>query len=131
MQISDPIDHFHHLFKRGNEVAVREYIATGADVNARNKSSWTPLMLAALKGQTPIVCVLISAGADVAAVNDCGASALAYAALNGHSKTIQALLEAGAPLDVKPHGGTLLGFASIGGASTQQHIELLRAAGAL
>ncbi|MBK8572451.1 MAG: ankyrin repeat domain-containing protein [Holophagaceae bacterium] len=130
MEIPNPIDHFHHLFKRGDLVAVREFVALGANVNARNKFSWTPLMLAALEGQTPIVCFLISAGADITAVNDSGVSALAYAALKGHSKTIQALLEAGAPLNVKPHGGTLLGFASVGGANTQQHVELLRAAGA-
>jgi uncharacterized protein len=132
MPTDDIFDQFHRLIKKGDIIAVRDFIASGVDANLRNRFGWTPLMLAANEGHSPIVSLLLSAGADVQAVNDFGASALAYAALGGKCRTIQVLLGAGASLDVRPHGVSLLEFAGWGGGrfETQRHFELLQAAGA-
>ena len=129
----DILDEFHHLFKKGDIIGVRKLIEFGASVNVRNRFGWTPLMLAASKGHTPIVRYLLSVGADVRIVNDFGASALAYAALAGECSVIQALLDAGAPVDVQPHGASLLSFAGwgVGRDKTQRHLEMLRKGGAV
>lgn len=132
MPTEDTFEQFHRLIKKGDVIAVRELIASGVEADLRNRFAWTPLMLAASEGRTPIVSLLLSEGADVQAVNDFGASALAYAALRGKCRTIQALLDAGASLDIRPHGVSLLKFAGSGDGrfETQRHFELLRAAGA-
>lgn len=132
MPTDDTFDRFHRMIKKGDVIAMREFIASGVSVDLRNRFGWTPLMLAASEGHTPIVSLLLSEGADVQAVNDFGASALAYAALRGKCRTIQALLDAGASLDARPHGVSILEFAGWGDGrfETQRHFELLRAAGA-
>ena len=119
MNANDTFEHLHRLIKKGDVIAVRELLASGVDANLRNRCGWTPLMLAASEGHTPIVSLLLSEGADVQAVNDFGASALAYAALRGKRRTIQALLDAGASLDVRPHGASLLEFAGSGDGSEE------------
>jgi ankyrin repeat protein len=89
-------------------------------------------MLAAGSGNTSIVDYLLSAGASVGAINNFGASPIAYATLSGECSVIESLLRAGAPIDVKPHGVTLLEFAERGGGrhKTRRHFDLLREAGA-
>lgn len=132
MPYEDTFNKFHRLISKGDVIAVLEFIASGVDVDIRNLFGWTPLMLAAGEGHAPIVSLLLSAGADVKAVNNFGASALAYAALRGECLTIQVLIDAGAPLDVRPHGISLLEFAGWGDGrkKTQRHFQILQAAGA-
>jgi ankyrin repeat protein len=132
MATDNTFEQFHRLIKKGDLIRLKEFVDSGADVNLRNRFAWTPLMLAASEGQTPLVSFLLSAGADVHAVNDFGASALAYAALHGECKTIQALLAAGASVDVQPHGVSLLDFAGWGDGrfKTRKHFDLLQKAGA-
>ncbi len=43
---------------------MNDWLAAGADPNARAKSDFTALMLAALKGNQEIIKVLLDAGAD-------------------------------------------------------------------
>ena len=49
----------------GNIEAVKQHLAAGTDVNAKNKIGSTPLNYAALKGHEEIVELLIAEGADV------------------------------------------------------------------
>jgi len=49
----------------GNIEAVKQHLAAGTDVNAKNKIGSTPLNYAALKGHEEIAELLIAAGADV------------------------------------------------------------------
>jgi len=49
----------------GNYPAVRRHIAARSDLNSKDKSGWTPLHLAAMKGDVPMVKLLTEAGADV------------------------------------------------------------------
>jgi ankyrin repeat protein len=129
---SDPFDQLQQCIKRGDVIAVRALVASGMPVDLRNRFNWTPLMLAAESGHTAIVDYLISAGANVGAVNNFGASPLAYATLAGECAVVGSLLRAGAPIDVKPHGVSLIEFANWGSGKlkTRRHFDLLRDAGA-
>src|SRR6185295_15838856 len=51
----------------GRAGVVQTLIAGGADVNQRDATGMTPLMIAAAQGETAIARTLIAAGADVAA----------------------------------------------------------------
>jgi len=131
MSDNDLFNLFRNLIKKGDLVAIRKLVESGADINIRNDHGWTPLMAATVRGRVPIIEYLLSKGADVKPVNNADASALAYAALSGECRAIQILLDAGAPLDVRPHGVSLLEFVDWGKGrfKTQRHFELLRAAG--
>ena len=63
----------------GNIEAVKQHLADGADVNAKNDFGSTPLIAAALKGHKEIAELLISEGADVNAKNDRGQTPLDWA----------------------------------------------------
>jgi uncharacterized protein len=129
---ANAFDEFQTLIKHGDILRIKTLVASGVRPDTRNRFGWTPLMLAASDGHTPIINYLISAGADVNAVNDFGVSPLAYAALEGHCKALDMLLAAGANVDVQPHGVSLLEFTNRGGGRfrTQDHFTRLRAAGA-
>ena len=49
----------------GNIDAVKQHLAAGTDVNARDKDGWTPLHPASYEGHQEIVELLIAKGADV------------------------------------------------------------------
>ena len=55
----------------GNIEAVKQHLAAGTDVNAKD-SGWTPLTVAANNGHKEIVELLIAKGADVNAKDDDG-----------------------------------------------------------
>ena len=60
-----------------------------ADVNAKTSYGWTALHLAAAKGHTEIVRLLISNKADVNAKTPDGWTALHWAAKNGHTEVVR------------------------------------------
>ena len=70
----------HDAAKDGNIEAVKQHLAAGSDVDAKEKYEKTPLHHAAKAGYYEIVEVLIAAGADVNAMNDYGGTPLHYAA---------------------------------------------------
>ena len=49
----------------GNIEAVKQHLAAGTDVNAKDKDGWTPLHPASYEGHQEIVELLIGKGADV------------------------------------------------------------------
>ena len=49
----------------GNIDAVKQHLAAGTDVNAKDKDGWTPLHPASYEGHQEIVELLIGKGADV------------------------------------------------------------------
>src|SRR5213594_1191951 len=59
----------------GRTESVRTLIAEGADVNGRDDTGMTPLMVAASQGQTAIARMLITAGARVDAKEEDGTRA--------------------------------------------------------
>lgn len=96
------------------------------NVNALNASGESPLMLAAIKGQTELVAALIKKGADV---NKTGWTPLHYAASKGHLAIMNLLLENHAYIDAEsPNGTTPLMMAAQYG--TTPAVKLLLDAGA-
>ena len=71
----------------GNIEAVRQHLASGADVNAKRGDGFTPLHLAAHKGHKEIAELLIAEGADVNAQRDNGDTPLDWAILLEHTET--------------------------------------------
>ncbi len=96
------------------------------NVDARSPKDETPLMMAALKGQTDLARRLIDKGADV---NKTGWTPLHYAATNGHLAIMQMLLDEHAYIDAEsPNGTTPLMMAAHYGSAAA--VKLLLEAGA-
>jgi len=60
----------HNAVIEGDIQAVKQHLAAGADVNAKDGNEWTPLYWAARDGLKEIAELLIAKGADVNAKND-------------------------------------------------------------
>jgi len=93
-------------------------MTTRAELSAAEEYSHdhTPLMRAALDGNTERVRELIHQGADINQRDDNGRTALMFAVINTHYETMKVLLEYGADVNNKSNkGGTaLMGAASAG-----------------
>ena len=75
---------------------VRDLVAHGAPVDARNKTGWTPLMAVANKGQFELVQYLVEQGADVNAKNENGWTPVLLATLKGIPEIVRYLAGRGA-----------------------------------
>jgi len=73
---STPDIDIHQAATDGNIKAVKQHLAAGTDVNAKDYRGWTPLHWAAQYGHKEIVELLIAKGADVNAKNTEGARPL-------------------------------------------------------
>ena len=82
----------HDAAEDGNIEVVKQHLAAGTDVNAKNDSGVTPLHRAAYYGHKEIVVLLIAKGADVNVKNDVG-----YTPLDGNHPDTADLL--------RKHGG--------------------------
>ena len=78
---------------RGNVNVVRNYLAGGADINLRNKNSYSALMLAAERGHYYTSTHLVKAGADLSFRNEAGMSAALFAAAAGKKDILQTMLD--------------------------------------
>jgi ankyrin repeat protein len=81
---------------RGDLAAVKQSIAKGADVNARDKGDLTALRAAAQNGHVEIVQVLLAEGANVNAITTTDWTALKIASKQGHQNVVEQLIKAGA-----------------------------------
>lgn len=100
--------------------------STDLDINALNAAGETPLMLAALKGDTEWATRLLNRGARL---HQDGWSPVLYAAAGPEVKLLQLLIERGAPINARsPNGTTPLMMAARYG--TADSVEYLLARGA-
>ena len=60
----------HEAAFRGNIEAVKQHLAAGADVNAKDSVGWTPLHLAAICDHKETAELIIANGADVNAMTE-------------------------------------------------------------
>ena len=101
IEVRQRIDESNDIFlaaKNGNIEAVKQHIAAGTDVNARDNGGSTPLHQAAINGHKEIAELLIANGADVNAKTDAGVTSLDDAIGRKHSETIDLL---------RKHGGKM------------------------
>ena len=78
------------------EKLARSLLEAGANPNARDNAQYTPLHLAAARGDDALVRILLAKGADVHARTEAGDTALYIAAYWGQVKAARVLMEAGA-----------------------------------
>ncbi len=84
----------------GNIEVIKQHVSAGTDLNAKEPTrGGTPLMVAALLGQTEAASLLIEKGAEVNAKNNEGATPLLMAAFFGHLETVELLLKKGADVN--------------------------------
>jgi ankyrin repeat protein len=98
--------------RRGNIEAVKQHLAAGTDVDARDAEDKTPLQHAVYWGPKEIVALLIAKGADVNANDNAGETSLHWAVVGGKKEIVAALINNGANVNAKnDEGETPLDFA--------------------
>ncbi len=78
---------------------VRELLANGADVDAKDKNGETALHWAACDGRVDVAKILIEKGADVDAKSNFNETSLHKAAFYGHVEVVKFLIENGVNVD--------------------------------
>ena len=91
----------HEAAEDGNIEAVKQHIAAGTDVDARDGEGETPLHDATFYGHKEIVELLIAKGADVNAKNKRVGTPLHGAAANGDKEIAELLIAKGADVNAK------------------------------
>jgi ankyrin repeat protein len=107
---------------QANDVAqVRKLVAQGVDVSELDQNQDAPLIMAAYKGYTDIVRLLLEAGADVTAVDPgMKATALHAAAYAGHAEAARLLIEHRIDIDKQ---GPYNGYTALHDAIWQNNVE--------
>ena len=96
----------HSAAEKGNIEAVKQHIAAGTDVNAKDDAlEWTPLFMAAGKGHKEIAELLLANGAEVNAKGDGGVTPLHIAPLGSHKEVAELLIAKGADVNAKKDDG--------------------------
>jgi len=105
-----PDNSIHDAANFGNIEAIKQHLAAGKDVNAKDEYGGTPLHRAVGNlVRKEIVELLIANGADVNAKHDNGATPLHYAVIGDQKEIVELLIAAGANVNVKQKvGGTPL-----------------------
>lgn len=91
--------------KADDVATLRQLLAAGAELDARDSRGYSPLMLAAYSGSRDAFDCLLAAGADPNSADDGGNSVLMGACFKGHVDLIHKLLDAGADPHAKNAAG--------------------------
>ena len=111
----------HDAAQSGDIEQVRRLVSLGADLETRNETGATALMLASQNGHGETASLLLSNGADVNVKADDGVTALIVAALYGHAEVVSLLLSSGAEVNAELNGGGTALYAS----SQNGHAEVV------
>lgn len=96
--------------------AVMALLDKGADVDPKDMTGRTPLLLAAKKGHEAVINVLLEKGADINSTDTAGRTPLSIAAENGHDGVVLLLHSEGTNANPKDTAGPMpLSFAVISG----------------
>jgi ankyrin repeat protein len=91
---------------QGNLEAIKQHVAAGTDLNAKEPSRGsTPLIVATVFGQTEAARLLIEKGANVNVKNNDETTALLTAAFFCHTETVNLLLKKGAKVNAINNNG--------------------------
>ncbi|MGA8788730.1 MAG: ankyrin repeat domain-containing protein [Paenarthrobacter sp.] len=123
------------LAAKANDAArVRELIAAGGNVNAKDDIQDSAFLYAGAEGFNEVLQLTLDAGADVRSTNRYGGTALIPASEHGHTDTVRILIAAGVPVDhVNNLGWTAMQEAILlnnGGPNQQDVVRQLLEAGA-
>jgi thiosulfate/3-mercaptopyruvate sulfurtransferase len=116
-----PLMHASYL---GDATIVRQLIAAGAQLDARNADGGNAIWLACVGNHPDVIDILVDAGVDIDNRNDNGATSLMYAASSGKPDCIARLLARGADIRYE----TPDGFSALDLCSTIECLTLLRQA---
>ena len=95
----------HDAARKGDIKAVKQHLAAGRNVNAKDDKGRIPLHRAAREGHTEVAELLIANGAYVNAKDKEGKTPLYHAARWGHKNTTALLIAAGADVNAKDDKG--------------------------
>lgn len=104
----------HTAVRARNEMAVKRFIASGADVNASDEWSQTPLMWAARRTSIAMMKGLLDAGARVDQTNGRFEDATAIAVQTGDANVLHALLTMARAKGFPPHRTNIALDAAVG-----------------
>ena len=126
-EFSDPPDNnFWTMAGAGNIQAVKQHLAKGLDINAKNKDGVTALQIATLLGQYEIAELLVQKGADVNTKANDGTTALHSAAFLGHYKEAKLLLENRIDANIRNNdGATAIDILNLDWRTTQFVAQML------
>ena len=95
----------HDAARKGDIEAVKQHLAAGRNVNAKDDKGRIPLHRAAREGHTEVAELLIANGAYVNAKDKEGKTPLYHAARWGHKNTAALLISKGAEVNAKDDDG--------------------------
>ena len=110
--------------KAGEIETVKQHLAAGADVDAKDKYGRTPLHLAPASGNKEIAELLIARGADVNAKNKYGVTPLHFAAGYGRKETVELLIAKGADVSAKVVSGPKQGLTPLDAANETSQTKI-------
>ena len=114
----------HKAAEEGNIEVVKQHLAAGTDVNAKDSARWTPLFYAAVGGHKEIVELLLASGADVNAKDVNGGTPLHIAAFRDQKETAKLLIAKGADVNAKMVSGAKKGNTPLDAANETGNTEI-------
>lgn len=106
----------------GMSKVVRHLLRTGSDVNAQVLDGWTPVHVAAHRGQLETLEVLLGAGGSPDMITEAGSTPLLLAAVEGHLAVIEMFFRY--KMDMEPNPVRRDGISPLHAAAGGGHLEL-------
>jgi ankyrin repeat protein len=106
----------------GDLAAVEKAINEGANVNYKDETGHTPLLISSNSGNIELVKMLISKGADINSKTSFGSTALHIASGLGYIEVVEFLIKNGANVNVKNRTGS----SPLSSAVSNKNIEIVK-----